>query len=120
MKVAGFVLVFAWAAHAETPIAAKLCDMVGQPGQFQSKLVSVRAEVVVGFEMQALIDGSCPNHGSGSSWTSLNTTVHTTLSLTRGRTTSSIFGRRSLQRFWEYSIRVSASGTNVLARPNSG
>ncbi len=35
--------------------------MVEHPDQFRSKLVSVRAEVVVGFEMQALIDGSCPH-----------------------------------------------------------
>ena len=62
MKVTGLVVLFACVAYAETPIAAKLCDMVGQPNQFQSKLVSVRAEVAVGFELQALIDGSCPNH----------------------------------------------------------
>ena len=43
------------------PVAAKLCDMVGRPDQFKNKLVSVRAETVVGFEMQAPMDGSCPN-----------------------------------------------------------
>lgn len=61
MKLAGLALAFAWAAHAETPIAANLCEMAKQPDQFKGKLVSVRAEVAVGFEMQALIDGSCPN-----------------------------------------------------------
>ena len=35
--------------------------MVQRPDQFKNKLVSVRAEAVAGFEMQALIDGSCPN-----------------------------------------------------------
>ncbi len=54
-------LVFAWAARTETLVAANLCDMVERQDQFKSKLVSVRAEVVVGFEIQAVVDGSCPN-----------------------------------------------------------
>ena len=61
MKFVNLALAFAWAARAETPVAAKLCDMVERPDQFKDKLVSVRAEVITGFEMQALIDGSCPS-----------------------------------------------------------
>ncbi len=61
MKLAGLIPAFALALQAETPLAAKLCDMVEHPIQFKSRLVSVRAEVVIAFETQALIDGSCPN-----------------------------------------------------------
>lgn len=61
MKLGCAVLLMAWAAYAQTPVAAKLCEVVEQPDRFKDKLVSVRAEAVVGFETQALIDGSCPD-----------------------------------------------------------
>jgi len=59
MRLAGLFLV-ALLAQAESPIPAKLCDMMVRPAEYSGKLVSVRVEAMVGFETQELVDGACP------------------------------------------------------------
>jgi len=38
-----------------------LCQLMKEPATYSGKLVSIRAEVSVGFEYQAIIDHSCPD-----------------------------------------------------------
>jgi hypothetical protein len=62
VKLAGFFAVFVCILRAQTPVAATLCNLTANPGEFKDRRVSVRAEALVGFETQALIDGACPTH----------------------------------------------------------
>lgn len=61
MRVGALVLLCWQGVAADRPIATNLCELSRQPGPLAGRLVAVRAEVVVGFETQALIDGACPN-----------------------------------------------------------
>ena len=45
---------------AELPVATNLCELASRPDAYRDRIVGVRAEVVVGFEVQALSDPACP------------------------------------------------------------
>jgi hypothetical protein len=49
------------------PIPATLCDLVNRPGQYNGRMVQVRASMAAGLESLVLLDETC----SGSIWLSV-------------------------------------------------